>query len=425
MTSPLSNRRSRLISAMAEACAARGFTATSVTDVVAAAQLTRDDFYAIFRDEEDCFLATIDQVLGEVMNLVSGRYSADKPWFQIIHDIIVGLTEMFSERPAFAKVAFLEALPAGSAAFERYSAGKRALITLLDQGRDDAPADLALPSSVAEMAFGGAEAVIKDELIAGRASNLPALAPDFLYSCYAPFMDHEQAISLSGIEGRRNLDSIAPEFHSSRRVDVELPGPGQRIDLMEAMLKVCVNEGYSAATVEKVIVEAGITRDDFYIHFPDKQTCFLATYDFLLDHVVFSVAAAYESEAEWPDQVRAGIGALLDWFAAEPRLSHLAIVGMAQAGPAAHRHYRQAVRRFIPLLSAGHEYTTIGYRLPPTTSRLALGSITEMLFDEIHAGRAARLSEMVPELTFAALVPFIGNREASAQMIKARNLDRP
>lgn len=409
---------------MAEICAARGYKATSVTDVVAASQLTREDFYAIFRDEEECFLATIDQVLGDVMSLVSGRYSADKPWFQMVHDIIVGLAEMFSERPEFGKVVFVEALPAGSAAFERYTASKRALISMLDQGRADAPAELALPTAAAEMAFGGAEAMIKDELIAGRATKLPSLIPDLLYSCYAPFMEQEQAISMSGIDGRRDLEPLAPEFHYSHRINVELPGPGPRIELMEAMLKVCINEGYEAASVDKVIDVAGITRDEFYEHFPDKQTCFLATYDFLLDHVVFSVAAAYESEAEWPDKVRAGVGALLDWFAAEPRLSHLAIVGMALAGPAAHRHYRQAVRRFIPLLSSGHEYTTIGYRLPPTTSRLALGSITEMLFDEIHAGRAARLSEMVPELTFAALVPFVGSKEASAQMIKARELSR-
>lgn len=422
--SALSGRRSRLISAMAQACAARGFKATSVTDVVAAAQLSREDFYAIFRDEEDCFLATIDQELGEVMNLISGRYSEDKPWFQVIHDTITGLTEMLAERPAFAKVTFLEALPAGSAAFDRYSAGKRALITLLEQGRADAPADLALPTSVAELAFGGVEAVIKDELIAGHASRLPQLAPDLLYICYSPFMDQEEAISRSGVDRRREPEFVAPEFHASRQVNVDLPGPSLRIDLMEAMLKVAVNAGYEGASVEKVIAEAGVSRDDFYAHFPDKQSCFLATYDFLLDHVVFSVAAAYESEAEWPDQVRAGVGALLDWFAAEPRLAHLAIVGMAEAGPAAHRHYRQAVRRFIPLLAAGHEYTTVGYRLPSTTSRLALGSITEMLFDEIHAGRAARLSEMVPELTFAALVPYLGAKEASEQMIRARKLDR-
>lgn len=407
---------------MADACAARGFHATSVTDVVAAAGVTRDDFYEIFRDEEECFLATIDQVLGEVMSLTSGSYSADKPWFQVVHDVISGLTEMFAERPAFAKVTFLETLPAGSAAFDRYSAGKRALITLIDQGRADAPPDLSLPTAAGELAFNGIEAVIKDELIAGRAARLPQLTPDLLYICFVPFMDQEQAIALSGIEGRREPEAFVPDFHPARRINVELPGPGVRIDLMEAMLKVAVNEGYAGVSVDKVIAQAGVSREDFYAHFHDKQSCFLATYDFLLDHVVFSVAAAYESEDEWPDKVRAGVGALLDWFASEPRLSHLAIVGMAEAGPAAHRHYRQAVRRFIPLLAAGQEYTTIGYRLPSTTPRLALGSITEMLFDEIRAGRATRLSEMVPELTFAALAPYLGSKEASEQMLKARQL---
>lgn len=408
--------------AMADTCAARGFAATSVTDVVAAAQLSRDDFYAIFRDEEDCFLATIDFVLGEMMSLISGRYSVDKAWFQVVHDTLAGLTELFAEHPNFGKIAFLEALPAGSAAFERYSAGKRNLITLLDQGRADAPANLALPSSVAQIAFGGAEALIKDELIAGRAGELPRLLPELLYACYSPFMDQEQAISRSGLGSNRDISAFESEATEAGRLTVELPGPSRQIDLMEAMIKICINEGYAAASVEKVIAEAGITREEFYSHFPDKQRCFLATYDFILDHVAFSVTSAFESEAEWPDKVRAGVAALLDWFAAEPRMAHLAIVGMATAGPAAHRHYRHAVRRFIPLLAAGRDYAPLGNRLPPTVSRLALGSITELLFDEIHAGRAARLSEMVPELTFGALAPFIGAEEASAQMQKARRL---
>lgn len=408
--------------AMAEACAARGYGATTVTDVVAAAQLTREDFYEIFRDEEECFLATLDLVLGEVMSLISGRYSADKPWFQVVRDTFSGLVELFAEQPAFGRIVFLESLPAGSAAFERYSAGKRALISLLDQGRSDAPADLVLPASAAQIAFGGTEALIKDELIAGRARSLEKLLPELLYVCYSPFMEQDQAIGLSGIGEDRDISAFTPPAAEPGRLAVELPGPSSQIDLMEAMLKVCVNEGYAEASVEKVITEAGITREEFYSHFPDKQTCFLATYDFLLDHVAFSVGSSFASEAEWPDQVRAGVAALLDWFAAEPRMAHLAIVGMAEAGPAAHRHYRQAVRRFLPLLAAGSIYSPLGDCLPPTVSRLALGSITEMLFDEIHGGRAARLSEMVPELTFAALVPYIGTHEASAQMLKARRL---
>ena len=94
---------------MADTCAARGFAATTVTDVVAAAQLTRDDFYAIFRDEEDCFLATIDVILGEMMSLISGNYSADKAWFQVVHDTLAALAEYFAEHPNYAKVALLEA----------------------------------------------------------------------------------------------------------------------------------------------------------------------------------------------------------------------------------------------------------------------------------------------------------------------------
>lgn len=401
---------------MAEACAAKGYEAASVADAVAAAGASREEFYEHFRDKQECFLAGLDSILADVVSAVSGYYSPDKPWFQVLRDGLESLVSLLESDPARAKLALVEAPPAGPAAYERYAAGKRVLVSLVDQGRADAPPDVILPSSAAQLACGAAEAVIADELIAGRATGLRNLMPEMLYSLYVPFMEHEQAISLSGVRPDEDPPGSASQEADPASLEIELPGPGRRTDVIEAMIKVSVREGYEGASVEEVIAEAGIDHDAFYELFPDKQACFLATFDFILDHVVYGVKAAFEAETQPSDRARAGLAALLDWFSAEPRMAHLAIVGMASAGPAAHRHYRRAVRRFLPLFAAIKRTAPLAERLPDSVSRLALGSITELLFDEIQAGRTDQLPRRLGDLVFAALVPYLGTREASAQM---------
>ena len=52
----LASQRGRMIAAMAETVAAKGYAATTVADVVARAGVSRKTFYEHFADREECFL---------------------------------------------------------------------------------------------------------------------------------------------------------------------------------------------------------------------------------------------------------------------------------------------------------------------------------------------------------------------------------
>src|SRR3954451_21654967 len=54
------SQRGRLITAIAEVVAAKGYGATTVADVIGQAGVSRKTFYEQFRDKEDCFLAAYD-----------------------------------------------------------------------------------------------------------------------------------------------------------------------------------------------------------------------------------------------------------------------------------------------------------------------------------------------------------------------------
>ena len=191
----------------------------------------------------------------------------------------------------------------------------------------------------------------------------------------------------------------------------------QRERLLEAMVRVAADKRYEATTVADIIAAAGVSRTTFYELFADKEDCFLAAYDAVVDVLVHAVASAYGShDGDWPGRVHAGIAALADVLAEESAIARLAMVEVTTAGPAARQRYREALARFTPFLDEGRGHSEASRQVPATTSLLAIGGVAALIFDEIRAGRGAELRRLTPELAFAVLMPFIGPAPAAREM---------
>jgi AcrR family transcriptional regulator len=199
----------------------------------------------------------------------------------------------------------------------------------------------------------------------------------------------------------------------------ELDGLSQRERLLWAMVRVIAEKGYDAVTISTVVAKAGVSRTTFYDEFANKDECLFAAYDRVIDVLVAFVEEAYEAERAWPEQVAAGLGALLRALAAEPEVAQMAIVEFSAAGPRAHQRYRQALERFLGFFAAGRRFSPRSKDLPPGVELMAVGGAEVIIFDEVAAGRATRLPEMLPAILFTALVPFIGPEEAARAMRRA------
>jgi len=113
--------------------------------------------------------------------------------------------------------------------------------------------------------------------------------------------------------------------------------------------------------------------------------------------------------------VLGGLTVLLGSLAAEPRLARLALIDAGAAGPAAQRRYRAALQRMTPFFDEGRDFAPGGRRLPANTSRMAIGAVIGLVSDEIDAGRADRLPGLLPEVLFAAMVPYLGPAAAAEE----------
>ncbi|HET9162015.1 MAG TPA: TetR/AcrR family transcriptional regulator [Solirubrobacterales bacterium] len=190
----------------------------------------------------------------------------------------------------------------------------------------------------------------------------------------------------------------------------------QRERLLEAAVRVVAEKGFGAMTIGDLTREAGVSRTTFYELFADKEQCFLAAYDNAVDALVRRVTAAYESQGSWPDRAAAGLAALLGLLAEEPALARLSLIDIGNAGPAAQRRYRAAVQRLTPLFDEGRDYAPGGRGLPANTSRMAIGGVTGLISDELHAGRAEQLPGLLSDVVFATLVPYIGPDAAAREV---------
>ncbi len=192
-------------------------------------------------------------------------------------------------------------------------------------------------------------------------------------------------------------------------------GELRRQAILEAMIRVAGDKGYQATSVADVLVEAGASRTTFYKHFDDKHDCFLAAYELVVERVLAAAVAGCAEREDWPAAALDGLAAVVELFVREPELARTAVVEAAVAGVRARRRQGAAIDSLARLLDEGW-----GPRrrpqLPASTALMAVSGVVGLMFDRLQAGRADELPQLLPELEFALLVPFVGPRAAIGEI---------
>ncbi|HEV7192524.1 MAG TPA: TetR/AcrR family transcriptional regulator [Jatrophihabitantaceae bacterium] len=118
------HQRGRILLAMAEAVAAKGYPAVSVGDVIAAAGVSRATFYEQFADKQECFLAAFDAASERVMFAARPAASgaADKGGFD---GLIAAYLDALVDAPGFARVFLVDISALGPEGIARRAAGQQ------------------------------------------------------------------------------------------------------------------------------------------------------------------------------------------------------------------------------------------------------------------------------------------------------------
>jgi AcrR family transcriptional regulator len=193
----------------------------------------------------------------------------------------------------------------------------------------------------------------------------------------------------------------------------EFTVPPERERLIEAMARSCATRGYNETTIEDVLAEARLSREDFDRSFADKEACAVAAVDSILSEGVATIGAAYSADTSERESALRTLKALLELFAARPALADLAFIHSRQMMPAeAHSRYVSGFAVWNAMLDRLRS-EQIGEAKPPlSAARAAIGGGEALVRREIAAGHAGRLPRLLPDLVYSATVPFLGQEEA-------------
>lgn len=194
---PRRDPRRRLLGAMIETVALRGYDRTTVSRVLSVAGLEEAVFSEHFRDKRDCFQQALDELIGRGERAALELIELDAPWAERVRLGLERLLRALAEDPAAARVLLVEMLGAGPQMCERRRVSLGVLISLMEQGRAEGASAAQLPVQTSEAIVGGVVSILHRRALQGATDELPALGADLTYFALLPYLDHERALAIA------------------------------------------------------------------------------------------------------------------------------------------------------------------------------------------------------------------------------------
>jgi len=206
---------------------------------------------------------------------------------------------------------------------------------------------------------------------------------------------------------------IAPAFEPALLEAPAAPAAAdQRGRILAATLATVGERGYGATTVAEIAAEAGVSRATLARHFDDKEACYLATYEVLVEWIGTGIRAALARRGGWPRAVRTAVEAILDPIAADPRLARFCAAEPLLAGASALERHRDTVGELARSLRVGREHCAWGEELPDQLEETMVSGAIWSVARAAKSGGAESLLGLAPELTYFLLTPYVDVAEA-------------
>jgi AcrR family transcriptional regulator len=377
---------------MVATVARKGFAATTVADLVELSGVSSRSFYDFFGDKATCLRATIEEILTVARNLVNVEVGED-----LEQGALRGykaLAEAVVAQPAAAKVCLVDAYAAGPAAVEPLTAAVADYEAGLSRRLKSLPERAGMPAEMVAARVGGYLEIVRTRLRRGSEAELLRLGDD-LISLILADRPPPVPLRLSVRPPKAEPESLAAPEHAERAI--------------RAFAILAAEQGYLVTTVDDVLKRASMSATTFYANFRGKNDLMDTAIDRACAQAVAAVVPAFSRHGDWPDAVRAGFGALMNFLASRPALTELVTVEVYTAGDAA------VERRMNGLAPLGYllvNNTVSWMKMPPVVYESLGGGINTLLYDTVRKSGPRALPSLAPILTYLTLSPFIGAEAA-------------
>ena len=446
------HQRERLFKAMIEAVNERGFPATTISDLVSRAGISKRSFYEHFQNKEECLLAAYDAIVERLRRRLTKAVGAADEWPAQLEAFLRELFEAAGEYPDLARLVCVEMGAAGEVGVQRWARDATELQRLLVEGFAHARGPGTIPDPVARATVGALRRILYSRVRSERSSRalkaeLLKTLPDLLgwIWLYYPSPDGIPARpqvparprARSALDARPRIGGRAPGTLSPRplvgtrglpRGEHNRPRAfvvyNQRERVFDAIANLTAAKGYAALSLDEIAAEAAVSLQTFYAHFANKEEAFLATYEVGHAKAVAFVTQTLAGQSSWIEAARAGVRALLEFLASEPSYAHLACVDVLIAYPHLADRLEEANAFYTQLLGLRIGTDTPAPAATPIVGEAIVGEaivggVFELLQDYILSGETRALEELAEHVTYIALTPLMGAVDAWAAVRSA------
>jgi AcrR family transcriptional regulator len=425
------DQRARLNAAMVQVAAEYGYSRATVGRILSRAGVSRRTFYEHYDNKLGCFLAACDDVLEDWMRRAARAYrqasrsqGPDATRARLTAALRT-LWELLDADPLGGQVIFREALNCGIAGVHRLEQAADELDALVDQAFETEGATASLPAGLRTVIVGGVMEIVTTRLRHGTTKELSGLTEpltQWMLGYRSPnaaaqiarardlLSDPQDPPDISQAQESIDVEDEAPLWRNHAVRPIAVRDATERI--IDAAAEIAAGSGYAALSSNEICRVAGVSHHTFRKHFASSDDAFVAAYRAGSKETIAYCLTAFASESGWPAAVHAGLSAELRFFTIRPTLARLGFFEIYAAGPEALHLRESELQLFTAALEPGYAIST----RPPhrVVSEAIAGGIYQLIRKcMLHSG-PERLPVLVPEVTYAALAPFIGAEAAAA-----------
>jgi AcrR family transcriptional regulator len=191
------NQRDRLMAGIIAVVAERGYHDATITQIAAAAGVSRRTFYTYFSSKEECFFATYDMVARHLREAARSAAAEQPSWPERVRAKFAAALEFFAANPDLARFLMIAPPRAGNEIAARFHLAINNALAEVTEGMPPPPAVRAPSQAVQQSLVGGVAALVVRKVETGEGERLPELLPDLLELTLAPYLGREEAARLA------------------------------------------------------------------------------------------------------------------------------------------------------------------------------------------------------------------------------------
>ncbi|HXF30679.1 MAG TPA: TetR/AcrR family transcriptional regulator [Solirubrobacterales bacterium] len=170
----------------------------------------------------------------------------------------------------------------------------------------------------------------------------------------------------------------------------------QRERLFAAMVATVAEKGYEATTVADLVSLSGVSRSAFYRHFEDKQACFLAAIEAMVDPALGTLAAGPGTQGM--EGAHEAFASFIELIVAQPAAAKMCIVEVYAAGPEGAALIDKTMQRVEKAAKALLDQVPDKKGMPEEISHAIVGGIQKVIHKRLYRDQVEELPALIDGL---------------------------